>query len=252
MKNLHGSRKANITTGALRVYIANLGAYTEGRLEGAWLDLPATPEAIQEAFMEAGIDGIRYEEYAIHDFENTTGIEMNISEYASISRLNEMAEALEGLDAWELEQVKAYVNTTGYDVWEVIENRSFENAIYVNIDRSFNEERALAEAVVYELNGGIEYLPQDVLEFHFDWDHFGRELGWDFDLITEDMDAEDRESLQSMDDVEFAEWYVDGLGGLDQLGRATLETYFDFTRYGYDLQCQGWAIDWETGLAVAE
>ena len=254
MKNLHGSRKANITTGALRVYIANLGAYTEGRLEGAWLDLPATPEAIQEAFMEAGIDGIRYEEYAIHDFENTTGIEMNISEYASISRLNEMAEALEGLDEWELEQVKAYVNVTGYDVWDVIDSRSFENAIYVNVDlnASFNEERELAYAVVDELYGGIENLSQDTLEFHFDWDHFGRELGWDFDLITEDMDAEDRESLADMTNEEFAEWYVDGIGGLDQLGRATLESYFDYEAYGYDLQCQGWAVDRETGLAVAE
>ena len=108
-----------------------------------------------------------------------------------------MAEALEGLDAWELTQVKAYVNTTGEDVWDVIENRSFEDAIYVNIERSFNEQRALAEAVIEELYCGIENLPQNVLEFHFDWEHLGgNPMG--LHLITEDMDAEDVERLEAM------------------------------------------------------
>ena len=32
----------------LSIYIANLGAYNEGRLEGAWLTLPATEEEIRE------------------------------------------------------------------------------------------------------------------------------------------------------------------------------------------------------------
>ena len=235
----------------LSIYIANLGADNEGRLEGAWLTLPATEEEIQEAFLEAGIDGVQYEEYAIHDFDNETGINISIGEYSSIERLNEMAEALEGLDAWELTQVKAYVNTTGEDVWDVIENRSFEDAIYVNIEGSFNEQRALAEAVVEELYCGIENLPQNVLEFHFDWEHFGRELQWDFDLITEDMDAEDREHLEAMSNEEFAEWYVDSLGDLSELGRETLERYFDYDAYGYDLECQGWSIDTETWVAVA-
>lgn len=254
MKNLHGSRKANITLGALKVYIANLGVYNEGRLQGAWLSLPATTEEIQKAFDAAGIDGVRYEEYAIHDFENYTGIDLEIGEYSSIAHWNEVAENLAAFDEWELEQIKAYTNVTGYDIWDVIENRSFENATYVNVDlsASFNEERELAYAVVDELNGGIENLSENILEFHFDWEHFARELQWDFDAITEDMDDEDREHLENMSNEEFAEWYIDCIGGLDQLGRSTLESYFDYEAYGYDLQCQGWAVDRETGLAVAE
>lgn len=235
----------------LSIYIANLGAYNEGRLEGAWLTLPATEEEIQEAFLGAGIDGVRYEEYAIHDFENTTGIDLQISEYSSIERLNEMAEALGELDAWELEQVKAYVNTTGEDALNVIESRSFEDALYVSVEQSFNEQRALAEAVVYDLYCGVENVHQNILEFHFDWEAFGRDLQLDFDLITEDMDEDDVAELSAMDYTEFAEWYVDGFGDLSELGRATLERYFDYDAYGYDLECQGWRVDHETGLAVA-
>ena len=252
MNNTHGAKKVNISTGALRVYIANLGAYNEGRLQGSWLSLPATAEEIQTAFEEAGIDGIRYEEHAIHDYENNLGLDLRISEYADLDQLNEMAEALEQLDSWELEQVKAYVNTTGYDAWDVIENKWHENAVYVSVEPSMNDRQALAEAVVEELYSGVDQLPQDTLEFHFDWEHFGRELQWDFDLITEDMDDEDRDYLADMTNEEFAEWYVDGCGGLEHLGRQALENYFDYEGYGYDLMCQGWSIDWETNLAVAE
>lgn len=110
---------------SIRVYIANLGKYNEGELVGAWLDLPQSREKIDEFLRdtvgltldseEAYAKGLRgervYEEYAIHDFEfpqDMNGFTPNISEYASLDKVNVLACLIEQADEDCLEVVEAY------------------------------------------------------------------------------------------------------------------------------------------------
>lgn len=53
----------------ISAYVTNLGKYTEGELVGKWLDFPTTQTKINTVLKEIGIDGIRYEEIFITDYE---------------------------------------------------------------------------------------------------------------------------------------------------------------------------------------
>lgn len=66
----------------VKVYIANLGKYNEGVLQGAWFALPVDFDFVAE---KIGLNN-EYEEYAIHDFESP----VDIPEYISIDELNDM------------------------------------------------------------------------------------------------------------------------------------------------------------------
>lgn len=97
-------------TTELRIYVANLGKYNEGELVGAWFTLP---HDIEDIYVQIGVgkldkdgnyshgvdeDGRLYEEWAIHDHESP----FSISEYASISKLNEIAEKMESMQEQEI------------------------------------------------------------------------------------------------------------------------------------------------------
>jgi hypothetical protein len=56
-------------TGAFSVFITNLGRYNEGELVGEWLFLPTTKEGFADALERIGVDGERYEEYFITDYD---------------------------------------------------------------------------------------------------------------------------------------------------------------------------------------
>ena len=56
----------------ISVYVANLGKYVEGVLQGAWITLPMPAERLQDTLKtEVGLGG-RYEEYAIHDSQSAS------------------------------------------------------------------------------------------------------------------------------------------------------------------------------------
>ena len=78
----------------MEICLTNLGKYNEGELIYSRLVLPATTEEIQTAYDEIGVaDGTMYEEAFISDYETDIN-GLSISEYASISELNELAEEL--------------------------------------------------------------------------------------------------------------------------------------------------------------
>lgn len=119
----------------LRVYVANLGKYNVGELVGEWITLPFSPEELESLFVRIGlgqmvdgeythgveVDGIFYEEYAIHDYE-TPFDGWKIDEYDSLENLNDTAEEWEHLYEDEQEKVAAAVEVYGYDVAEAIGN----------------------------------------------------------------------------------------------------------------------------------
>ena len=80
----------------ISVYVANLGKYVEGVLQGAWITLPMPAERLQDTLKtEVGLGG-RYEEYAIHDYEGGEGLLATVAnpgEYESLTDLNLMCRA---------------------------------------------------------------------------------------------------------------------------------------------------------------
>lgn len=89
----------------MRIYVANLAKYNDGRLVGRWIDLPIDPSDLQDEINSIlGND----EEYAIHDYEAPFRVE----EYSNPFRINQIAE----LDDVALERF-TYLVDQGYE-WD--------------------------------------------------------------------------------------------------------------------------------------
>jgi len=99
----------------ISAYITNLGKYNEGELVGKWHDFPTTKEAITQTFREIGIDGIRYEEFFITDYDcEVEGIYDKLGEYSSVDELNYLATKLDDMTCREIEIYEAAVETGDY------------------------------------------------------------------------------------------------------------------------------------------
>ena len=69
-------------------YVTNLGKYNEGELVGEYLKFPTTPEEVQALLKRIGIDGVRYEEIFITDFDgDVLGLYDHLGEYENIDEL---------------------------------------------------------------------------------------------------------------------------------------------------------------------
>jgi antirestriction protein len=245
----------------LNIYVANLGKYNEGQLVGEWINLPATEEEIENLFTKIGIaeiiDGgfsfgkieiqngceVVYEEYAIHDYE--TNVEgLKISEYSNLDDLNEIAQTLTNTSNDELEVAAALIEAGYYNdnLIEAIEHLDNHTICYAE------DEESLAEYIVEETYGGIENVDDSTLEVYFDMNSFASDLSYDKDLLVEEL--EDKEEFEDMNDLEFAEWYIDGLGSVKEIGEG-LYRYFDYERYGRDIVLNG-AFIASNGIAILD
>lgn len=152
----------------LKIYITNLGKYTEGELVGAWLELPATEIKIAETLELIQIDGIRYEETIITDYAcDVDGVE--IGEYDSLDLLNELAERLEAVDDPE---ILCALLAEGYDL---------DKALNVVGDclmwYGCHDMTDVAYDYCEEL-GILDSIP-DNLRGYFDYEAFGRDLSYE-------------------------------------------------------------------------
>ena len=96
-----------------------------------------------------------------------------------------------------------------------------------------------------DLLGGLRELGEDTLKMFFDYESFGHDLYNDIDLEDEEL----KDFYEEMSYEEIAEDYIDNIGGVSNLSKDTLETYFDYDSFGYDLgfedyllQCDGYCI----------
>ena len=87
-----------------------------------------------------------------------------------------------------------------------------------------------------------ELLNKDHYEWYFDYANFGRELSWDIDDMLIDMDYshEEAEEITNMRDEDLAEWYIDMIGGLEDLGQETLSNYLDYRKIEQSLEAEGY------------
>lgn len=97
-------------------YVTNLGMYPEYGVEvGEYLKFPTNVEEVQALFSRIGIDGIRYEEYFITNYESDVlGLYDHLGEYESLDELNYLAHLLEEMTPDELEKLEAVIDAGEY------------------------------------------------------------------------------------------------------------------------------------------
>lgn len=82
----------------INAWVGNLGKYTEGELCGEWVTFPIDEDGWEEVMERIGIDGIEYEEVYVADYDSELPLYEMLGEYPTRKRLNELAEAVEGID----------------------------------------------------------------------------------------------------------------------------------------------------------
>lgn len=91
----------------ISAYISNIGKYNEGVLAVEPLRLPATTEEVQAVLSKIGVDGVRYEEIHIVDYEtDVAGLRAHLGENESIDELNYLACLLGEMDSGEMKNLK--------------------------------------------------------------------------------------------------------------------------------------------------
>ena len=82
----------------------------------------------------------------------------------------------------------------------------------------------------------------DMLRKYEDFDDWQREIfaafiddGYEVDEAFDIVDDGDYVYIQADNDADLAENYIDDMGGIEELGRDTLEQYFDYDAFGRDL-----------------
>lgn len=75
----------------IKIYVADLAAYNNGKLHGVWIDATDEPEDIQKQINEMLSQSPEplAEEYAIHDYEGFESYQ--VSEYEGIESIHEVA-----------------------------------------------------------------------------------------------------------------------------------------------------------------
>lgn len=215
----------------IRIYLTNLGKYNEGELIGEWVDLPVSD--FSDVLRRIGINE-RYEEYFITDSEtNIPGL--NISEYANLDELNDLAEQVKDLDEQQLLIMGAYLDA----------GETFENALDKCDDGTVYYDCYSDQDLGYELIdliGSPSELDRDIIEMYFDYDGFGRDA-----RINGDLEEYDDSSFSDQD---FGYEIVEIFGGIENLDRDTLDMYFDYDGYGRDAKINGSFYEVEPGTWV--
>jgi len=160
--------------GVIEAYVTNLGKYNEGVLAGEWLKLPADTEDVQNLLKRIGVDGRRYEETFITDYETEIdGLYDHLSEYASVDELNYLASLLDEMNEGEREKFEAalaYGDYTG-SLKDLI-NLS-QNLDCYEYYPGVSDEDDLGRYLIDEL-GSLEV--PEYLENYFDYEAYGRDV----------------------------------------------------------------------------
>ena len=157
---------------SIKVFLTNLGKYNEGYLIGKWVQLPVPQEKLDEVLEQIGINE-QYEEYFITDWEsNLTGLHDAISEYSSVVKLNELAEALEQLSSDEEDKLGAILEDECCrcigDVMDLIDQMD-----ELDLLQGIEDDESLGYYYAEEV--GCISIPENIQPY-FDYERFGRDI----------------------------------------------------------------------------
>ena len=139
--------------GKMVVYLSNLGRYNEGVLQGRWLKLPASKEALEKVLDEIGINNVIYE-------------------FSNNQKLNELAECLELLSEDEERKLEAILEyescSSATELIEIIEDMENYDLLY-----GIDTEEALGYYYADELC--CINIPENI-KCYFDYEAYGRDI----------------------------------------------------------------------------
>ncbi len=166
----------------MEIYITDLQAYNEGHLVGKWIKLPLTEFELQQAISEILTEGEfecdsgDHEEVFITDYES----DLEIGEYDSISKLNELADLMESFTEDDHLKLKLLVHE-GYSERDVIDKGldAYEVDIYdYSSSTSFTDVYELLACDMVE-EGLFGIIPSS-LQNYIDYSAIGRDLSYDY------------------------------------------------------------------------
>ena len=160
----------------LNIFVNTWGNYNENGADGGqWITLPMDPEELEEVLENiAALMGDNDPEWAIHDYEWTTEIDLDeINELDNILELNEYCNELDRLDEWEAEEIAAAVEAYGYTFAEAYERQQRGCFIFY---RGMDMEE-VAEEIINDCYFTKD--TPDIFTRYFDYEAFARDLGFD-------------------------------------------------------------------------
>ncbi len=158
----------------LSVYVVNLAEYVKYNLvedytnpnpTEDWVSLPISKEDWEEFLATIG----NPEEYAIHYYENNSGLDgLKIGEYMSLKELNELCERIERIDLYlrGVDTFNALYEVLG-DFGKALECFEVENYVFYG--------KMTMEEVAREHIGKCYYVPAG-LENYIDYKAFARDM----------------------------------------------------------------------------
>lgn len=155
-------------------YVTNLGKYNEGALVGEYLKFPTTPEEVQALLKRIGVDGVRYEEIFITDFDgDVLGLYDHLGEYENLDELNHLTCLLSELDQSDLEKFEAVIDSGEHtsSVADLINLTQNLDCFEFYSDVHSDEE--LGRMYVLEF-GGVE-VPEHLIDY-IDYEAYGRDV----------------------------------------------------------------------------
>lgn len=152
-----------------KLYIVNLGKYTEGRTVGEWFTVPVNMEEVKE---KLGLND-EYEECAIHDYE----LPFEIGEYESIERINSLYHQLEDANEDILLDLKDLLRVFD-SVEELIEN--MDNLIF------YKGYDTLEDLVINFVNDGVYGEVSEELKIYIDYAAIARDMNINKTFVATD------------------------------------------------------------------
>lgn len=155
----------------IRIYVADLAAYNNGRLHGVWINALDDPGDIRDqinAMLVGSPEGFA-EEFAIHDYEGFDGYDLG--EYESIDSVHEIACFIDD----HPEMGGALLNHFG---------GYLDEARTAIDDHYCGEYESLAE-YAQQLTEETTEIPESLV-YYIDYERMGRDMGMSGDIFTID------------------------------------------------------------------
>ncbi len=153
----------------IRIYVADLAAYNNGKLHGVWIDATLEPEEIQEqvnTMLAACPEGFA-EEWAIHDYEGFGGY--SISEYEAFESVHKIACFVE---EYPVLGAKLLINFGG----------DLEDATKAAEEGYAGEYESMAD-YAEDITEQTTQIPEN-LAYYIDYESMGRDMELNGDIFT--------------------------------------------------------------------
>lgn len=157
----------------LNIFVNTWANYNENGADGGeWITLPMDADELEAKLVELA-EALEDEdpEYAIHDYEWTSDIELGeVHEMDNIVTWNERCQEADDLEEYEVEEIAAAMEAFSYTFAEAMERQQRGSF-------TFYQGQTLQE-VAEELVDECYDLP-DIAKRYFDYEAFARDLGFD-------------------------------------------------------------------------